>query len=200
MPALTPTSFSGKITWLGRVPDRDTPELTTIALNELPLTFAGAEGEVHAGFTRPSCARVTSQYPRDTEIKNTRQLSIVSAEELTKIAATLNLDEIDPAWLGASIVVDGIPDFSHVPPSSRLQSQDGVTVTVDMQNRPCVYPAKTIERDKPGHGKAFKAAAVGMRGVTAWVEREGTLRIGDTLTLHVPDQRAWMAQPDLFEG
>ena len=199
MPALTPTAFSGKITWLGRVPDRSTPEVTTIAMDEMPLTFAGAEGEVHAGLTRPSCARVTSQYPRDTEIKNTRQISIVSAAELTKIAETLGLDTIDPAWLGASIVIDGVPDFSHVPPSSRLQSQGGVTLTIDMQNRPCIFPAKTIERDKPGHGKTFKAAAKGLRGVTAWVEREGTLRLGDTLTLHVPDQRAWMSQPDLFE-
>ncbi len=199
MQALTPTSFTGKITWLGFVPNRDTPEITTVALSEMPLTFAGAEGEVHAGLTRPSCGRVSLQYPRETTIRNTRQISIVCATELAKIAAELNLDSIDPAWLGASIVVDGIPDFSHVPPSSRLQSQDGVTLTVDMQNLPCVFPAKTIERAKPGHGKAFKAAAKGMRGITAWVEREGTLRLGDTLTLHVPDQRAWMAQPDLFE-
>lgn len=199
MPALVPTSFSGKITWLGRVPDRSTPEITTVALDEMHLTFAGAEGEVHAGLTRPSCSRVLSQYPRDTEIKNTRQISIVSAQELATIAKALALDAIDPTWLGASIVVDGIPDFSHVPPSSRLQSQDGVTVTVDMQNRPCIFPAKSIEIARPGHGKAFKAAAKGLRGVTAWVEREGTLRLGDTFTLHVPDQRAWMSQPDLFE-
>ena len=200
MPALVPTSFKGKITWLGRVPDRATPEISTIALDEMPLSFAGAVGEVHAGLTRPSCARVTSQYPRNTKIKNTRQISIVSAAELAKIAKTLDLEEIDPMWLGASIVIDGIPDFSHIPPSSRLQSQDGVTVTVDMQNRPCIFPAKTIETAKPGHGIAFKTAAKGLRGVTAWVEREGTLRLGDILTLHVPDQRAWMAQSDLFES
>jgi hypothetical protein len=200
MPALTPTSFTGKITWLGSVPNRATPEITTNKREDMPLTFAGADGEVHAGLTRPSCMRVTSQYPRDTEIRNTRQISIVCAHELAKIASTLGLDAIDPAWLGASIVVDGIPDFSHVPPSSRLQSQDGVTLTIDMQNRPCIFPAKSIERDRPGHGKAFKSAASGLRGVTAWVEREGVLRLGDTLTLHVPDQRAWMSQPDLFES
>lgn len=198
MPALSPTSFSGKITWLGSVPHRNNPELETDARTEMPLTFAGTDGEVHAGLTRPSCSRVLSQYPRDTEIRNTRQISIVCASELAKISATLGLETIDPRWLGASIVVDGIPDFSHIPPSSRLQSQDGVTLTVDMQNRPCIFPAKTIEAAKPGQGKAFKSAAKGMRGVTAWVEREGTLRIGDVFILHVPDQRAWMASPDLF--
>lgn len=198
MPALTPTSFSGTITWLGRVPHRDAPEIATDPLQDMALTFAGLAGEVHAGLTRPSCSRVTAQYPRGTEIRNTRQISIVSAEEMAQIAAEIGLDRLDPAWLGASIVVSGLPDFSHVPPSSRLQSQDGVTLTVDMQNRPCVFPGKSIEKIHPGHGTQFKAAAKGRRGVTAWVEREGTLRLGDRLTLHVPDQRAWMAQPDLF--
>ena len=60
-----------------------------------------------------------------------------------------------------------------------------------MENRPCNFPAREIEKDEPGHGKAFKAAAKGRRGVTAWVEREGRLSIGDTLRLHVPDQRPW---------
>jgi hypothetical protein len=43
----------------------------------------------------------------------------------------------------------------------------------------------------PGKGAAFKPAAKGLRGVTAWVEREGLFRIGDAITLHIPDQRAW---------
>ena len=199
MPALKPTSFSGTITYLGRVPHRDAPEIVGLPLDEMELTFAGLAGEVHGGLTRPSCSRVTAQYPRDTEIRNVRQISIVSAEELTAIAAAMKLDTIDPAWLGASIVVRGIPDFSHIPPSSRLQSQDGVTLTVDMQNRPCVLPAKTIAQYHPTQGRGFPSAAKGKRGVTAWVEREGTLRLGDIMTLHVPDQRAWMAQPDLFD-
>ncbi len=200
MPALVPTSYTCKITYLGRVPHRDAPELATEPLEEMRLSFAGLEGEVHAGLTRPSCVRVRSQYPEGTEIKNVRQLSIVSVEELDAIAAQIGLDTLDPGWLGASVAVSGIPDFTHVPPSSRLQSQDGVTLTVDMQNQPCHFPGKTIERDRPGHGKGFKSAAEGRRGITAWVEREGTLRLGDTLTLHVPDQRAWMAQPDLFDN
>lgn len=199
MPALVPTSYTCTITYLGRVPHRNRAELDSEALQALPLTFAGLEGEVHAGLTRPSCSRVVSQYPRGTEIRNVRQLSIVSEEELEAIAAAIGLKTLDPGWLGASIAVRGLPDFTHIPPSSRLQSQDGVTLTVDMQNQPCQFPAKTIEEARPGHGHGFKPAAEGRRGVTAWVEREGTLRVGDTLTLHVPDQRAWMAQPDLFE-
>lgn len=200
MPALVPTQITGTITFLGAVPHRDAPELVTNPLTEMPLTYAGYAGDTHSGVTRPSCVRVRSQYTQGTEIRNVRQLSIVSDEELTAIAQEIGLEVLDPRWLGASIAIKGIPDFTHIPPSSRLQTQDGVTLTVDMQNQPCHFPGKTIERDKPGHGKGFKAAAEGRRGVTAWVEREGTLRIGDTLTLHVPDQRAWMAQPDLFDA
>jgi hypothetical protein len=93
--------------------------------------------------------------------------------------------------VGASVVLRGIPDFTHVPPSSRLQGPDGVTLVVDMENLPCQEPAVTIAKATGGQGKAFKAAAMGKRGVTAWVEREGHLRIGDVLVLHVPAQRAW---------
>ncbi|MCV6594833.1 MAG: sulfurase, partial [Silicimonas sp.] len=122
MPALIPTDHSARITWLGSVPHRNAAAIVTDPLEEMTLSFAGLEGEFHAGLTRPSCSRVTSQYPKGTEIRNTRQISILSAEELARIADTLDLDEIDPAWLGATIVLDGIPDFSHVPPSARLQA------------------------------------------------------------------------------
>ena len=60
-----------------------------------------------------------------------------------------------------------------------------------MENRPCTLPARPIEDRHPGFGKAFKAAAAGRRGVTAWVEREGTLTLGETVTLHIPDQPVW---------
>jgi hypothetical protein len=190
MPALIPTDFTAKIIWLGRVSDRDAT-LRAEPLDEVLATFAGVEGEEHAGLTRPSYSRVTSQYPRGTEIRNVRQFSILSAEDLDAIATRMGIEAINPAWVGASMVLQGIPDFTHVPPSSRLQSSAGTTLVVDMENRPCHLPAKVIDEDAPGKGKAFKTAAKGRRGVTAWVEREGILRVGDTVTLHVPDQRPW---------
>jgi hypothetical protein len=89
------------------------------------------------------------------------------------------------------MVIEGIPDFSHVPPSSRLQGPDGATLVVDMQNRPCHLPARSIESVSPGMGKLFKPAAEGKRGVTVWVQREGRIAVGDRLRLHIPDQRGW---------
>src|SRR5690606_23608163 len=131
------------------------------------------EGEDHGTGTRPSCSRVTAQYPRGTIIRNVRQASLVSAEELAAIARVMQIDALDPAWLGATMVIEGIPDFSHVPPSSRLQAPSGATLVIDMENRPCQLPARVIETAMPGIGKRFKPAAEGRRGVTAWVEREG---------------------------
>lgn len=192
MPALLPTSCEGTVVWLGAQPAPvENLVIRAVALSEMPLSFAGFAGESHAGLTRPSCSRVKAQHPSGTEIRNVRQLSVVSAEEMAEVAADLGLEAMDHAWVGASVVIAGIPDFSHLPPSSRLQGPDGVTLVIDMQNRPCKEPAVTIEKARPGHGKAFAAAAAGKRGVTAWVEREGVLRLGDRVTLHIPDQRAW---------
>ncbi|MDQ2092021.1 MOSC domain-containing protein [Marimonas arenosa] len=190
MPALKPTGFYAEITWIGRVADRDAG-LQSEPLREAVLDWGGIVGEAHGGVTRPACSRVSAQHPRGTEIRNTGQLSIVSAEDLAAIADDCGLEAIDPAWLGASLVVRGIGDFSLVPPGSQLQGPDGASLVVDMENRPCIYPGQVIEAARPGHGKAFKRAADGRRGVTAWVERPGRMALGNTLRLHVPDQPAW---------
>ena len=190
--ALKPTDFTARIVWLGtqEVPVKDLV-ITSVPVTEMPLTFAGYARESHGGETRPSCSRVLAQHPRDTTIRNTRQLCVVSAEEMAMVADDLNLHPFDYAWVGASLVLEGIPDLTHLPPSARLQGPDGVTLVVDMINHPCQEPAVTISKATGGKGKLFKAAAKDRRGVTAWVEREGTLRIGDVMRLHVPDQRAW---------
>lgn len=190
MPALMPTEFFAVVTWLGVVPDRDAA-LASQALSDMPLSFAGYEAESHAGLTRPSCSRVIKQYRRNTDIKNTRQLSIVSQEELVLIAEKMGLDSLSPDLIGASVVIEGIPDWSHVPPASRLIAEDGPGLVVDMENRPCNRPAPVIDAQNPGAGGKFKAAAKGKRGVTAYVEKPGVLKLGDVLRLHIPDQPVW---------
>jgi hypothetical protein len=190
MPALLPTEYHGRITWLGRVAQRD-QTLEAESLDAVDVTFAGVAGEEHAGLTRPSCSRVVSQHPRGTEIRNARQFSLLSTEDMAAIATAMGIARLDPGWLGASLVIEGIPDLSHLPPSSRLQGPDGMTLVVDMENRPCHLPAKVIEAHAPGFGAKFKRAALGRRGVTAWVEREGRLALGQMLRLHIPDQPVW---------
>lgn len=187
---LRPTEHFGLVTWLGRLPE-PREILSSDAVSELELSFDGIVGEIHEAPVRAACSRVTLLYPVGTRIRNTRQLTILSVEEVEASARKMGLDVLDPALLGANVVIAGIPDFTHVPPSSRLQADGGATVVIDRINIPCNHPARAIERAHPGVGKLFKAAATGRRGVTAWVECEGVLKIGERLRLHVPDQRAW---------
>ncbi|MGB1235367.1 MAG: MOSC domain-containing protein [Planktomarina sp.] len=192
MPALIPTDHYCTVTWLGAVMHRREMMIETQRHpTTLDIGWDGISGAAHTGATRPSDSRVKSQHVIGTEIKNVRQITMVSAEDLSHIAAVLKLDACNPEWLGANIVVEGLADFTFLPPSSRLQAENGTTLIVDMENRPCVQVNKTIERVKPGHGKGFKDAAKGRRGITASVERPGSVKIGDRFRLHVPQQRCW---------
>ncbi|MDN5787953.1 sulfurase, partial [Pseudorhodobacter sp.] len=132
MAALLKTGIIARIVWLGLVRDREAA-LESSLVRELNARFSGPEGEAHGGLTRPSCSRVLGLYPRDTEIANTRQFSVLCAAELAQIAAEMGVDHLDPALLGATMVVAGIPDFTHLPPSSRLQAESGATLVVDME-------------------------------------------------------------------
>ena len=105
MSALKPTQFIGRIVWLGRVPDR-AAALESQSQPGLMTTFAGPEGEAHGGLTRPACSRVKALYKSNTEIRNTRQLTLLSAEDLAATAA---------AFLGLSaIALTTKRDFSFM--------------------------------------------------------------------------------------
>ena len=187
----TPTSLYGHVSFLGV---NDTPEvdLQSRAVNRVRVTLDGFDGESHGGATRPSCSRVLRQYPtRGTELRNTRQVSILSVEEMALIAAGLGLDHLAPEWLGVNLLLKGIPDLSQLPPSSRLIFDNGTALVVDTENGPCKFPAQIIEANHPGHGLSFPKVARGLRGVVGWVERAGEIAPGDRARLHIPQQRVY---------
>ena len=190
MTALVESGFAGKVFWVGSVGNRD-ETLRAESASEIQLKFEGIAGDSHGGLTRPSCVRVEDLYDLDTPIRNTRQASVLSAEELGLIARDMGMDELPPALLGANIVTSGIPDLTLVPPASRLQFASGATLVVDLENHPCNLPAREIEKEMPGRGRAFKMAAMRRRGITAWVEREGVVKRNDRVKLFVPAQQAW---------
>lgn len=189
MAMLSPTKITATIRFLG-VND-DPADLTTSSKSCVAVTYAGFDGDLHSGLTRESCTRVKQQYPAGTVIRNTRQIAGLSEEELDHIKSSLQLDVLDAEWLGANIIVSNIPKFSQIPPSARLIADNGTSLVVDMENAPCRYPGDIIEQHRPGKGKGFAKSAVGKRGVTLWVEREGELNVGDTLRLHVPPACSW---------
>lgn len=184
------SAFKGRVVWTGVVADREA-SLTSDGAEGIQLGYDGPAGEAHSGLTRPSCTRVKLLHPVGSEIRNTRQLTVLSREELAQISVNMGIEALDPALVGATMVIEGIPDLTHLPPSSRLIGPDGATIVVDVENLPCMLPARPIEKVHPGFGASFKRAAGGLRGFTAWVEREGRIELGDELRLFVPTQRAW---------
>ncbi|MDX1401642.1 MAG: MOSC domain-containing protein [Kiloniellales bacterium] len=187
MAGLKKSDFSGRVDEVLWCRDSATSIVSETA-DELFVSLAGFPNDTHAGLTRPACVRVKQLYPKGTEIKNARQLTLVSREELDAIAGDMGLDHLPPAWLGANLMLSGIPTLTLLPPSSRLQFSSGLTLVVDLENGPCIHPARVIDKHFPGKGLSFVKHATHRRGITAWVEREGNIKAGDEVEVHIPNQ------------
>ncbi|ADV12244.1 MOSC domain-containing protein [Mesorhizobium ciceri] len=168
----------------------------TRPVDELRLGFDGISGDFHAGPTRRSGGR-EPWYPRGTEMRNERQLSIVAADELAVVAERMGLAEIKPEWIGANLVMEGVPNLSMLPSGTLLFFKGGVTVKVDAQNGPCRIAGRSIAEnagmaDVEAGALLFPKAAKRLRGIVAWVEKPGTVRAGEEISLRVPEQ--WIYQ------
>jgi MOSC domain-containing protein YiiM len=149
------------------------------------LSFAGLEGDRHAGLTQRSGVR-QKHLPKGTEIKNARQLSLVSVEELAQVASSLGLPHLDYRWLAANLLLEGAPALTRCPPGTRLVFSSGAVLVVDGENEPCTRVGKAIvraTRSEPALSSRFVKAAQRLRGLVAWVERPGVIRKGDSVTL-----------------
>ena len=187
---LSKTRFTGRVEMLLANPDRESG-LEKSQVGEIRLLFSGIEGDCHGGFNRKSDSRMLKQFKRGTDVRNARQVSILSVEELADIADIMKIPAVKPEWVGANLVTSGIPDLSLLPPSSRLQFPSGATIVVDMENFPCRYPAEVIEKNNPDQAVGFVQAAMHKRGVVGWVEREGEVRSGDAIVTWIPQQRIY---------
>jgi MOSC domain len=190
MPLQTKLSFTGKVEQLLSRASRD-DGFDKQQRQNLSLKFSGPEGDCHTGLTRQSDSRTLLTYKRNTPIRNVRQLTMISVEEMADVAKAMGLDSINASWLGANVVTSGIPDFTMLPPSTRLQFSSGATVVVDMENMPCRQVNDEISKTHPEQGPKFVKAATHKRGLTVWVEREGDIKIGDTISLFIPPQRIY---------
>lgn len=177
-------TLTGSVTgvYLGLSPDT----LITTPQTQARVTFAGFDGDHHAGLTRKSDGR-TPFYPRGTLIRNERQVTIVSPAELALAAAELGIPEIRPEWIGANLLIDGIPRLTQLPPTTRLFFAGGAVLLVSGENRPCTTAGRAIEQQvgQPGLAERFPKAAAARRGLTATVERPGWIRLGDAVTAEI---------------
>jgi MOSC domain-containing protein YiiM len=174
----------------------DPDDFLTRSVDTLYLSLTGIAGDRHAGATRHSDAR-TPWHSRDTPIANTRQLSFVSVEECAEVAALLGLAAVDPALLGANLLLEGAPELSFLPLASRLQFPSGATIFVTEQNAPCVHPARKLAEahGEPRLAALFPKAAIGRRGLVGLVEREGAVTTGDTVRIIPPPGAVTQRQP-----
>lgn len=168
----------------------------TRPVDSLRLGFDGISGDLHAGATRRSGGR-EPWYPRGTEMRNERQLSVVAADELAIVAERMGLAEIKPEWIGANLVIEGVPHLSMLPAGTLLFFKDGVTIKVDAQNGPCRIAGRSIAEhagmaDIEAGALLFPKAAKRLRGVVAWVEKPGAIKAGEEISVRVPEQ--WIYQ------
>ncbi|MCV3209099.1 molybdenum cofactor sulfurase [Mesorhizobium sp. YC-39] len=169
----------------------------TRAVDELRLGFDGIDGDFHAGATRRSGGR-EPWYPRGTEMRNERQLSIVAADELAIVAGRMGLKEIKPEWIGANLLIEGLPHLSMLPSGTMLFFRGGVTVKVDAQNGPCRIAGRSVAEhadmaDQEAGALAFPKAAKRLRGLVAWVEKPGRITVGEEISVRVPEQWIYRA-------
>jgi hypothetical protein len=190
MTLLKKLSTSGRVDNLLLRPTRETGFVKS-STGELQLAFSGPVGDCHRGETRKSDSRTLATYKRGIDIRNVRQLTILAQEELDDIAKALGIPKVEASWFGANMVFSGIPDLSLLPPSTRLQFPSNATIVVDMENYPCSQIAEVVGQHHPEVQKQVVKMAMHKRGVTAWVEREGVVKLGDTVSLFIPPQRIY---------
>lgn len=160
-------------------------EFVTRAADVLTLGFAGIPGDRHAGLTMPAGVR-QKHVPKGTVLRNARQLSLVSLEELGDLARELKLSHLDYRWLGANVCVSDVDDFTSLTPSTRLVFESGAIVVVDSDNEPCTKAGRAIvaaAQCADSVAQDFVKAARRKRGLVGWVEREGQVRVGDRVTV-----------------
>ena len=189
MTLLNVLPFQGKVESLLARATRDAG-FVKAKTESLNLSFDGPE-DCHAGLIRKSDVRTLPLYKRDIDIRNVRQLTLLSVEELADIAERLGIADVKAEWLGANMVVSGIPDFTLLLPSTRLQFPSGATIVVDMENYPCSQIAKVVDEYHPGTRFNVVKASMHKRGVTAWVEREGEVKTGDPIKIVTPPNRLY---------
>ncbi len=191
MMKITPAKkLQGKVT---RVLQAKGKNFVSEEVTSLPLSFGGIAGDFHEGLTRKSGGR-EPWYKRGTKMRNERQLSILSEEELVEIAANMNLEFIEPGWVGANLVFEGIPNLSYLPSRTLIMFENGTTLRIDGYNAPCRFSGGSISKhigeqtqDNAQTDTAlnFTKAADMRRGLVAWVECEGEIRTGDEFTARI---------------
>ncbi len=163
-----------------------TPQsLPSSAVDEVEVKWEGFVGDKHFGLTTKAGSS-QKPYTKGAEVRNVRQVSIVSVEELKQVAEYMSLPAIEPAWVGANLMLSGVPGLTQLPSGSRLYFENGVGIVVEGENMPCTTAGGSLQDqypNRPDITSAFPKMAIGKRGLVAWVEKPGIIRKGENVTV-----------------
>ncbi len=152
-------------------------------VDSVDVDFEGFPGDKHSGLTKLSDSR-TKFYPRGTRIRNSRQISLVSKEELDIVKERLEIDRLLPEWMGANLFIEGVPSFTDIKPNTRFFFSSGAVLLVTSDNLPCATMTEEICKyfpDKPDLNSKVINASMNLRGLVAVVELPGKIMKGDEL-------------------
>lgn len=160
-------------------------QLPAQQVDQVEVTLEGFVGDKHAGLTMRAGSS-QKLYPKGAEVRNVRQVSLVSVEELDEISQRLGIPHIRPEWVGANLLISGVPDLTQLRPGSRFYFADGAGLVVEGENLPCTTAGGSLQAHYPdieGLANKFPKQAIGKRGIVAWVERAGRIRPGEAVVV-----------------
>lgn len=167
----------------------DSKTFVTRRISEASLEFGGIRGDRHFGITSKADSR-QPMYPRGTEILNRRQITIVSVEELDRIAEELGVESVPPEWLGANLLLKEFPELTKLTMGSRILFPSGAGLICMGENQPCTLPGDEIQKHYQDHEKLsfrFVRAGYKRRGIVCAVERPGIIHENDEVQILIND-------------
>lgn len=167
-------------------------EFLTTPFSQLPFEIDGIPGDRHSGVSRQSGSREKKLYPKGTLIRNNRQWSALSVEELEGIATRMGIEKMLPEWAGANVLIQGVEKLTQIPSLSLLKffhrEVPGPVLVVYGENKPCHHPHAAAEKALQKELEVpFSKAAAHCRGLVGWVEKPDTAYVGDSVEVWIPD-------------
>ena len=117
----------------------------------------------------------------------------MAPDELAEIARRMDIREVRPEWVGANLLISGVPQLSMLPAGTLLFFRGGVTIKVDSQNGPCRIAGRAVAENAgmPDHDAGsllFPKMARRLRGLVGWVEKPGEIGRGEQVSVRIPEQ------------
>lgn len=165
--------------------------LVTSEVDKLQVELGGVVGSKYYGHTKLSDTRDRTmlgdpRFLKGLEIRNWRQWSAVSQEDLIQIAINLGIPKIDPELLGANIYFSETKNFTQFPKGTLIHFPQNAILLVEAENMPCTGPGEEIAKDYNSiRPNQFVRAAMGLRGLVGVIHRPGKISVNDVAKVQI---------------